>query len=159
MVAAYVFTVSCLIRLYWAFVGNEHGRVRVFFPFTRKRWREVIEYMKFYLFMRKTLPYAPGHTASAALAYLGLFLLYLVEIVSGFSLYSQSHHGFLWTVMGGWLLSYISGPTLRLIHHFVMWLIFAFVILHLYIAWVNEIVGKDFVISSIFGGYKTPHEE
>jgi Ni/Fe-hydrogenase 1 B-type cytochrome subunit len=93
MVAAYLFTVSCLVRLYWAFVGNEHARGRVFFPFTQKRWKEVMEFIKYYLFMRKTLPYAPGHTASAALAYLGLFLLYLVEIVSGFSLYSVDGDG------------------------------------------------------------------
>ena len=31
-VAAYAFTLSCLLRVYWAFSGNEYSRWRQFFP-------------------------------------------------------------------------------------------------------------------------------
>ncbi len=61
--------------------------------------------------------------------------------------------------MGGWSLRVISSSTIRLFHHLVMWLIVAFAVVHMYIAWLNDIAEKNGVMSSIFSGYKSPHEE
>ena len=159
IVAAYVFTLSCLIRVYWAFAGNPYSRWIEFFPFSARRRKEVIECVKFYLFLRKSPPFAAGHSASAVLSYLAAFFLYLVEIVTGFALYSQSHAGFIQVLMGGWVLGIVSSPILRLIHHLAMWLLLIFAAVHLYIAWLNDIAEKQFVMSSIFGGYKGLDEE
>lgn len=158
-VAAYVFTLSFLLRIYWAFAGNEYSRWKEFFPVTGKRRREILENVKFYMLLRRTPPPAIGHSATAVLSYLFLFLLFTVEIITGFALYAQSHQGFFWTLMGGWLLSVFSSPTIRLIHHLVMWLILIFAIVHVYIAWLNDIAEKNGVMSSIFSGFKISHED
>ncbi|MBU1207843.1 MAG: Ni/Fe-hydrogenase, b-type cytochrome subunit [Proteobacteria bacterium] len=158
-VAAYVFTVSCLLRLYWAFAGNEYSRWREFFPVTGRRRREIWENVKFYMLLKKNPPPSMGHSSTAVLSYLGLFFLFVVEIITGFGLYAQSHQGFFWTLMGGWLLFVFSSPTVRLIHHLVMWLILVFAIIHVYIGWLNDIAEKNGVMSSIFSGYKTAHED
>jgi len=83
----------------------------------------------------------------------------MVEIVTGFALYAETHRGILWTVLGGWSLGVFSAPTLRLFHHLAMWLILAFAVVHVYIAWLNDLAERNGVMSSIFSGYKSPHGE
>jgi Ni/Fe-hydrogenase 1 B-type cytochrome subunit len=158
-VSAYLFTVSFLIRIYWSFVGNKYASWRVFNPFAKGKLDELIEITKFYLFLKKEPPKAVGHTACATYVYLGLFLLYVVEILTGFALYSQSHVGFLWKILGGWMLSIFSSQTLRLYHHLIMWFIIAFSIAHVYIGWFLDRREKVGVMSSIFSGYKTVEED
>jgi Ni/Fe-hydrogenase 1 B-type cytochrome subunit len=158
-VAAYVFTVSVLVRIYWAFVGNEYSRWREFLPFWGQRRRDLVGCVYYYSFIRRECPPAVGHSASAAVSYLILLLLYLAEIGTGFALYGQGHpRGFFWTLMGGWLLYFFQSPALRLIHHLIMWAILIFAIIHVYIGWLNDIAEKKFVMSSIFGGYKADEE-
>lgn len=158
-VSAYLFTISFLVRIYWSFVGNKYANWRVFNPFERGKFKELIEITKFYLFLKKEPPKAVGHTACATYVYLGLFLLYVIEIFTGFALYSQSHLGFLWKILGGWMLSVFSSQTLRLYHHLIMWFIIAFSIAHVYIGWFLDRKEKAGVMSSIFSGYKTVEEE
>ena len=158
-VAAYVFTLSFLLRIYWAFVGNEYSRWGQFFPIQEKRRKEIFDHVKFYLLLRKNPPPAVGHSSTAVLSYLVLFFFFLVEIVTGFALHSETHQGFIWTLLGGWSLRVFSSSTLRLFHHAAMWLILAFAVVHVYIAWLNDIAERAGVMSSIFSGYKSPHEE
>jgi len=158
LVAAYVFTISFFIRIYWAFMGNQYARWGEFVPLTRKVWREIIDDVKYYLFLKKEHPHRVGHHALAALTYLGLFFLFLLEIVTGFALNSEGRYGFFATLMGGWLLPYISSQTLRLYHHLFMWVVIAFVTFHIYIGWFIDIVEKNSIITSIFTGYKTLDE-
>ncbi len=159
-VTAYVFTASFIVRIYWGIAGNEYSHWRQFYPFAGQRRKDLIGCVQYYLFWRTECPPATGHSASAAFSYLILFVLFAIEIITGFALYSQSHpRGFLWTLLGGWLLSFFSAPFLRLIHHLIMWAIIIFAIIHIYIGWLNDIAEKKFVMSSIFGGYKGVHED
>jgi Ni/Fe-hydrogenase 1 B-type cytochrome subunit len=157
-VAAYVFTLSCLLRIYWAFVGNEYSRWPQFFPVKGRRREEIFDNLKFYLLLRRNPPPGVGHSSTAVLSYLVLFFFFAVEIITGFALYSASHQGVFWTLMGGWSLRFFSAPTLRLFHHAAMWLILVFAVVHVYIAWLNDVVERAGVMSSIFSGYKSPHE-
>lgn len=158
-VSAYLFTVSLFVRIYWGIVGNEYANLKVFNPFGKGKFKELIEITKFYLFLKKEPPKAVGHTACATYVYLGLFFLFIVEIITGFALYSQSHIGFLWKLLGGWALSIFGSQTLRLTHHLIMWLIIAFSIAHVYIGWFLDRKEKVGVMSSIFSGYKTVEED
>jgi Ni/Fe-hydrogenase 1 B-type cytochrome subunit len=158
-IAGYLFTVSFLVRIYWAFKGNKYARFKEFFYFTPKKFREVIEDIKRYLFIRKDHSKNIGHTALASTVYLILWILFLSQILTGFALYSQSHVGFFWNLMGGWLLSVFSAPTIRLYHNFMMWVMIAFFIGHVYLAWFNDRVHKGGFISSIFSGYKIVEED
>lgn len=154
---AYLFTCSFIIRIYWAFAGNPYASWRVFNPFSAQKIRDLIEISKFYLLIRRDVPPAlkkAGHTACATYVYLGLFILFIIQILTGFALYSQSHVGVLWKVLGGWMLTIFVDNTLRLYHHLIMWLIIAFVLAHVYISWFVERAEKSGLISSIFSGYK-----
>lgn len=153
--AAYAFTMSFFIRIYWTFAGNEYANLGEFIPFSKKVWREMWGDIKFYLFLQKQHPHRPGHHTLAGVTYVLLFFFFHFEIVTGFALYSQSHHGLISTIMGGWILNYISVQTIRLYHHLVMWLGIIFAMAHIYIGWYNDIVDRNSIISSIFSGYKT----
>ncbi len=157
---AYALTISFLVRIYWAFMGNRYANWSQLFPVTGDRWGAVLETAKFYLFLRKTPPPAVGHSALAGVTYLAVFFFFIVEIVTGFALYSQGQpRGFFWNLMGGWLLSIMSVQTVRLYHHITMWFLIAFTIIHVYIAWLLDSVEKNGLMSSIFSGFKTVDEK
>jgi Ni/Fe-hydrogenase 1 B-type cytochrome subunit len=150
----YVFLMSFVIRLYWAFMGNQYANWRVWFPFTPRRWKDLVGALAFYLFIRRKPPYVVGHSALAGITYFVVFLLFLFQIFSGFALYSQSQQGFIFTILGGWLAGIMNLQTIRLWHHLVMWVILAFVIVHVYIAWYLDKAEKNGLMGSIFNGYK-----
>jgi Ni/Fe-hydrogenase 1 B-type cytochrome subunit len=157
-VSAYVFLVSVLIRIYWWFAGNKYARLNQFIFFNSERWKDTIDTAMFYAFLKKDIPHDPGHTGIAGLSYFFVFILFLLEILTGFALYSESHIGGFWTLMGGWLFSIMGTGVVRLIHHLVMWFIWIFVIAHMYIAWHNDMIERNGLMSSIFSGYKSMDE-
>jgi Ni/Fe-hydrogenase 1 B-type cytochrome subunit len=158
-VAAYVFTASFFIRIYWFFVGNQYARWGDFVPLTKKAWMDIFDDIRFYLFIKKDIHHRTGHHALAAFTYFGLFFLFHLEIITGFALYAMNHHGWLFHLMGGWFTPYISTMTLRLYHHLFMWLVVLFAIVHIYIGWLIDTIEKNSIISSIFTGYKVLDEE
>lgn len=153
--AGYTFLMSFIIRVYWAFMGNRYASFKVFFPFSGRRFNDLLGAMKFYSFISRKPPYAVGHTALAGFVYLIVFLLFAFQITSGFALYSQAQpQAFIWSLLGGWLLAFLDLQTIRLFHHLTMYVIFAFVMVHLYISWWMDTVERNGVMGSIFGGYK-----
>lgn len=152
----YVFLISCLVRLYWSFAGNQYASWRVYNPFSIKKVKELVGITKFYLLIDEEHQPVVGHSACATYVYGGLFVLYIIEFLSGFALTSQSYpHSVLWTVLGGWVLLIFDAQTVRLYHHFVMWLMIAFAILHIYISVFLESKERSGMLTSIFSGYKT----
>lgn len=152
--AAYGFLLSFLIRIYWSFVGNKYASWKVWFPFSSQKWTDLVNTIKYYTFISKKPPYAVGHTALAGFVYLLIFLIFAFEIISGFAMYSQTHRGFIWSLLGGWLLSVFEVQTIRLLHHLVLYVLLAFVGIHLYIAWWLDASEKNGLMGSIFGGHK-----
>lgn len=153
-VAAYVFLMSFIIRMYWALMGNKYACFCVWFPFTAKKMREFIDTLKFYLLIRNKPPDNAGHTALAGFTYLIIYLLFLFEIFSGFALYSVNHTGAIWTILGGWMTGFMYLPMIRLYHHLVMYVLIAFAILHVYLAIFADSREKNGLLLSIFSGYK-----
>jgi len=155
-VAGYAFAVSVLSRIYWAFAGNEYAGWRTFFPYLFKEGRKNMkETFLFYTFFKPKAPHVVGHNAMAGSAYLVIFLLYLVMIITGFALYSEYAPNSFMNGAFGWLFSLFTNQGMRLTHHFVMWLLLAFAIHHVYSAWLMDVKEKNGVMSSIFGGYKS----
>ncbi len=153
-IAAYVLVASFIIRVYWLFAGNRFARISEFFPISRLKRKQAVDFIKFYLFLKKEVPHPIGHNPVAAIAYGFAYLTIFLAILTGFALYSESHTGFLWYILGGWIFSIMSDGTIRLIHHSTMWIFMAFIIVHLYISWMNDNIKGEGLISSIFTGYK-----
>jgi Ni/Fe-hydrogenase 1 B-type cytochrome subunit len=154
-VAAYCFAISVASRIYWSFVGNRYASWREFLPFlTREGRKGMAETFRYYTFTSIRAPHTVGHNALAGTAYLVVFLLYLVMIFTGFALYTQHAPFSFMHKLFGWLLVVFSNQGLRLTHHMTMWFLIAFVIHHVYSAWLMDVKEKGGVMSSIFGGYK-----
>ena len=154
-VAAYLFAVSTLARFFWFLVGNEYASLRAFLPWLSAKGRKnILGTFKYYVFLEKKVPYVVGHNALAVMAYSFVYLLFVVQIVSGFALYGQFQPGSIWLALFGPLLTGFGPQGLRLAHHLTMWLLIGFAIHHIYSAWLMDIKEKNGTLSSIFSGYK-----
>lgn len=157
---AYAFTISFLVRIYWFISGNEYANWKAYNPFSLSKIKELVELSKYYLFIRKEPPsISTGHSACGIYAYLFLFILFIIQILTGFALYSQSHVGGLWKFLGGWVFLLLGEGYVRLLHHLIMWFILVFAIGHVYIGWFLDRQERNGLMSSIFSGYKVKEEK
>lgn len=153
--AAMVFGISVLARIAWMFMGNKYSRWDKFIPVRRKRWAGLIPTLRFYLFLFRKPPGFVGHNPLAGLAYTGIFVLYLLQMATGFALYSAlahvnspfKHFEFLVPLFGGL-------QTAKWIHHLVMWMLLGFVGHHIYSAVLMSTVEANGTVESIFSGHK-----
>jgi len=154
-VAAYAFTASVLARIYWMFAGNHHASWRAFLPWMSESGRRnFIKMFRYYTFTGKQISYEVGHNPVAAMAYAGIFCLFLVQIFSGFALYAQYRPDGLLATIFMPLANVFGNQGLRLTHHMVMWLLLGFVINHVYSAWLMDVKERNGTISGIFSGYR-----
>lgn len=147
--------IGLLARFAWSFVGNRYANIKEFFPiFYKKRREDMVDVLKYYSFLRRSLPPHLGHNALASLAYLAFFVLMWFQVISGFALYSQyDPNGTAYRIFGV-VFHGISNGYLRLAHYFAMFVAFAFVINHIYAMWVSDLAEKDGTAGSMFSGYK-----
>lgn len=154
--AAYVFVASILLRTYWGFVGgNRWASWRALIPFFTAEGRGKLKHaLQYYLFLRRDPPNVLGHNALAGFTYAIIVLLYFIQIFTGFALYGQAHPGGFWWNMTSWVFLLISNQYLRLIHHLIMWLLIAFALHHVYVAFLIDAEEANGLMSSIFSGWK-----
>src|SRR5260370_36627295 len=105
-----VFSGSVLFRVYWAFVGNKYANWRQVVPTKRARRRGIRRMLAFYLFLRREAPAVVGHNPLAGSAYLGVFILFVLQIITGFWLYALPFaHGTFWAGALGWVIAVCVG--------------------------------------------------
>ncbi len=158
--AAILFTLAVLARIIWMFRGNHFARWDKFIPVKARRRRGMVQALRFYLFRLRKPPGFIGHNPLAGFTYSFVFLLYLVQITTGFVLYGASaaagsHMRFFRhfvPVLGGL-------QTARFIHHSVMWLLIGFAIHHVYSAVLMSQIEANATTESIFSGYKFVHKD
>ena len=152
---AYLFAVSVISRLIWSFIGNKYSGWREFFPLMTDAGRKkTVKMLRYYMLLDKEVPETIGHNPLATAAYVVLFCLYSVMILTGFALYAQhSPQGAMHKALG-FMYSLFSDQGMRLTHHVSMWIIFGFVVNHIYSAWLMDIKEHGSEISSMFSGYK-----
>lgn len=161
--AAYVLAVGLLLRIYWAFVGNHHAR-QIFLPavWRGQFWRELGHEVAWYAMVAKQpLKYA-GHNPLATLVMHVMFVWGIVFMVfTGFALYGEG------TGMGSWQFTLFSSWIIPLFgqsqdvhtwHHLGMWFILCFIIIHIYAAVREDIMSRQSIISSMFSGWRTFHD-
>ena len=153
--AAYLFTVSVMSRVIWAFIGNKYSGWREFFPLATAEGREKsVKMLRYYLFMDKEVPETIGHNPLATSAYVALFAIYYVMILTGFAMYAEHSPGSPMHSVLAPVYALFSNQGMRLTHHASMWLIFGFIINHIYSAVLFDIKEHGGEISSMFSGYK-----
>ena len=157
-IAAYVFAIGFLVRIYWALVGNRFAREMFILPIWRPSWWKGIFYeLGFYLFLTRRQHKTLGHNP---LAQLMMFLFNtlgtLFMIGTGFALYGQGLGDGSWADrLFGWITPLFGDPmALRNWHIMGMWLMIAFVIIHIYMAVRADIIGRESSVSTIIGGWR-----
>jgi len=143
-----------LLRLYLFFAGDRWTRWRAMVPLRAAQWKEMVQVMKFYAFMRPTPVAKVGHNAMAAASYIGIYALVFVEIVTGLVMFNILRHSALLTLLVGWVPRLISIQNIRLIHYFLMFVFIAFGILHVHLCLIVSSAEKRGLLDSIFTGYK-----
>ncbi len=158
--AAILFTLAVLSRLIWMFRGNHFAHWDKFIPIKRRRRRGLVQALRFYLFRLRKPPGFIGHNPLAGATYTLVFALYLVQIVTGFTLYGASAAVGSHMRVFRHLVPLLGGlQTARLIHHGVMWLLIGFAIHHVYSSVLMSQIEANATTESIFSGYKFVHKD
>ncbi len=88
------------------------------------------------------------------MTYIGLYVLFLLQIATGFALYALPMHGGFLPFAFGWITTAFGVQYVRLAHDIIMYLIIAFTVHHVYSAVVIDIEEHSGLLSSIITGYK-----
>ncbi len=157
-IAGWLLLIGALWRAYWAIVGGPHARLIYYVPVWKLSWwKECLEVVKWYLFMSKGEKWV-GHNPLARAAMFFVFTLgSFFMILSGFALYGEQTGIDSWeSKVFGWMIPLFgSSMTLRTWHHIGMYALLLFVIVHIYAAIRDDIMGRVSTISSMVSGWRT----
>lgn len=153
--AAFLFTANLFFRLYWAFKGNKYA---ISNPLKGSFWRETVETMKYYLFLKNKKPHYVGHNPLAQLSY-WIFIVFgsVIMVFTGFYMYVEPQPESILGKMFSWVAFLFGGDSysVRSWHHIVAWGFVIFTIVHIYMAFREDYLQRNGTMSSIFTGYKT----
>ncbi len=154
-IAATFLGLAFVLRAYWAIVGNPFSRLSGLLPLTRKRWRDFWRQLAYYLFLSTKRPEYVGHNPVAGVTYAMIYLVVLLQGLTGLALWAEFNPGGFWWRFFGWIYDWLGkNNTMRLVHHSLMWVFIAFFVLHLYLAVLNDLLEVAGINSSIVTGYK-----
>lgn len=157
--AGYVFAVGLLGRLYWACVGNHHARELFTLPVLQAAyWRSVVVMLKWYAFLIPQPSQYVGHNPLARLAmFFGFFVLSLFMLVTGFALYGEGLGAGSWAdTLFGWVIPLLGqSQDVHTFHRLGLWAMVVFVIVHVYAAIREDIMGRQSIVSTMVSGHRT----
>jgi Ni/Fe-hydrogenase 1 B-type cytochrome subunit len=150
-VFAFIFIAILLLRLYWFWAGKVEAKIRFWQKYF---WRDVGTTLKYYAFLSPQHTIHLGHNAMAQISYLTIIWLNgALMIVTGMALRGSATGQGIYALFR-WPISLCGETRIRLIHHFMSWLFPIFVLIHLYLAFRQDLLDRDGTMSSIFNGFK-----
>jgi Ni/Fe-hydrogenase 1 B-type cytochrome subunit len=157
-IAAYVFAIGFVGRLYWHFVGNRWNR-QLFTPkiLLRKFWADLVHQIGFYLFLTKESRKYVAHDPLANLAMSVMYgVLGLWMIVSGFTLYSEGAGRDSWAyAVFGWVtIVFPNSMDLHTFHRYGMYAMLVFTMVHIYMVFREDVYTRQSILSTMVNGYR-----
>ncbi|MCX7983063.1 MAG: Ni/Fe-hydrogenase, b-type cytochrome subunit [Syntrophales bacterium] len=143
-------------RLYLAFFSRFHADWKDLFAFLNIK--DLIHQIKFYLLIEKEGPPHRGlYGPMQSLAYLGLFGLIFLIIITGLILMGAGYHAgitaFIYSILKP-VERLLGGLAMvRYIHHVLTWCFVLFIVVHVYMAFWYDAVLKEGTLSSMVSGY------
>ncbi len=157
--AGYVMAIGLVGRMYWGLVGNNHSRELFTVPLFRAAyWREVGVMLKWYAFLIPAPNRYVGHNPLARLMMVVLFMLTaLFMVCTGFALYGEGLQAGSWaSKFFGWVIpAFGQSQDVHTWHHFGMYGIPCFIILHICAGVREEIMGRTSMLSTMISGHRT----
>ncbi len=157
--AGYILLVGFIGRIYWMLVGNSHSR-EIFFPpfFSPSFWGGVWHEIKWYSFMAKEPRKYTGHNPLALLTMHFMFVWGMIFMIfTGFALYGEGAGAGSWahSLFSSWLIPLMGqSMDVHTWHHFGMWWIIIFAMIHIYVAVREDIMSRQSIISSMISGWR-----
>ena len=157
--AGYIIGIGFVFRLYWSLVGNEHAREIFLHNILRPTyWKELWHEVKWYLFLVDEPKQYDGHNPLAIFVMHWFFVWGITfMIITGFALYGEGAGPGSWahTLFTSWVIPLFGqSMDVHTWHHFGMWLIVVFVMIHVYVAIREDIMSKQSIISSMISGWR-----
>lgn len=156
-VAAYLLLASFILRIY-GWIINKGDRLLPRF-WTRPFWDGLVDTSLHYLFLRRQhRPYL--RNSLARVSYVALYIMLLLEILTGLAMYVMINPGS-WAARIFGLLNrlLVNEYRVHLWHHYVAWFIVIFVIGHVYMATRADWMEKGGEVSGMISGVKFYEEE
>lgn len=157
--AGYILAIGLLGRIYWAIAGNSHARELFSVPiFQKAYWREVAGMLRWYAFISPRPGRYVGHNPLARFAMFFVFLFTCIFMIfTGFALYGEGAQVGSWQErLFGWVIPLFGqSQDVHSWHRVGMWMMIVFVILHVYAAIREDIMGRQSVVSTMISGYRT----
>ena len=152
--AAGLLVATGIVRFYWLFAGTKYERLPALFPVRPRDWRNLFEQVKHYLMLRSAhAPHYLGHNPLQQFAYTGVYLVVVVMVLTGFSLYGLYNPGGFFYDGFAWLAPLMGGAQgVRFIHHVLTWVILIFIPIHIYLGIRADVTEREGAISSIING-------
>jgi Ni/Fe-hydrogenase 1 B-type cytochrome subunit len=140
-VAMWVFILTTIVRIYWAFFGagsaNGGSTVKVrdakhFLP-EKSNKGELWPTLKYYVFLSKSHTPPAKYNPLQKIAYNAIPVLVLLQAITGFALYQPFAAFFapMTTMLGGL-------GQVRMYHYLIMYLFIVFLMIHIYLSAVEE---------------------
>ena len=150
--SAFILCASLILRIY-GFIINKGDRL---FPrvWEGHFYEETVDVALHYMLLR------PHHASFlrnplARGSYAALYLLLLIEILTGFAMYFMTNPSSMGGKLFGWVNTLVGSEMMsHYIHHYVAWFIILFAIGHIYMVIRAEFMEGESEISSMFSGKK-----
>jgi len=159
IIFGFVMTAVVFWKLYLTLFAKakayKHERSSIKDMFSPMVW---IKQVGYYLFMAKH-PHLKGvYNPLQSMAYIGLYIIFFILILTGFILYANVYHegfgGLIYAPMRA-LEEMLGGLAwVRELHHIAMWGVILVVFIHIYMATFNAVFGKNGSMDAIFSGMK-----
>lgn len=152
--AAGLLIATGIVRIYWLFAGNKYERLPALFPVKPRDWKNLVEQVKHYLMLRQAhAPHYLGHNPLQQLSYTGVYLVVIVQVITGFALYGLYNPGGFFYDMFAWVGPLLGGAQIvRLVHHIITWVFLIFIPIHVYLGIRADVTEREGAISSIING-------
>lgn len=150
--AAFALCAGLILRVY-GFLINCGDRL---FPhFWEKRYyKDTLDVALHYMLIRPThAPFLRNPLARGA--YMGLYVMLAIEILTGFAIYNMTEPSAIGGVLFGWVNALLGNEYItHVVHHYVAWGIMLFAIGHIYMVVRAEFMEGEGEVSSMFAGSK-----
>ncbi len=144
-------------RIYGAIFGSVYAKQIFTLPLLSKKfWIGLIDEVQHYSFLKARPKRWLAHNPMAHFSMFMSILLIFVMIITGFGLYAEGKGaGTLFYRFFGWITALTDNTfILHTIHHWVMWGIIIFVIIHIYAATRDEIMSGQTAYSAMVSGWR-----
>lgn len=143
-ISMYVLVFTTIAHIYHTFKLEFKNEI-----FCPSDFKGLIEIIKYYTFLSDELPRFEKYNAIQKLSYHGVWILIIIQAVTGFAMY--------WPDKLMWLTSNLGGVmALRILHNFVSYVFICFIMVHVYMVFL---AGVKTVTAMITGyHYREPEQ-